>query len=216
MQPLTRQSVGPVASFLLSQSFSIHGLWPKQKATKNYGAFNLKIIEADAKLHDNMKNYWQPQSNLTTDSKYWLWEHEWNDHGHDYAELIYRMQPKRFTGLTGNNLNNSLQLAFYQDVIGFYLNFTGVQKYPYKDLGKKQFAGILKIQEDQFTWSCQSGVIVREAKVCFEVLNSGFRAKTCPELTNVGCKINVDLWELIEWKKSTQKRVFNSLPGTRA
>jgi hypothetical protein len=66
------------------------------------------------------------------------------------------------------------------------------------------------------TWSCQSGIMIREAKVYFEVLASGFRTKAYPNLTNVGCKPSAYAWKLIEWKKSTQKRVFNLLPGTRA
>lgn len=91
-----------------------------------------------------------------------------------------------------------------------------MQRYPYKDVGKQQFAGLLSIQENHFTWSCQSGIIIREAKVCFEVLANGFRTKPCADLSTVGCRMGVDVWELIEWTKTTQKRVFNSLPGTKA
>jgi hypothetical protein len=146
--------LGPVLPCLPSQSFSIHGLWPDTKTGKNkYGKFDIDIIKGDPALYDQMMDYWPPQSRAS-DSQYKLWEHEWKEHGSDYSNVIRRVQPKRFAGLSGADLNKALQHAFYQDVISIYLQFKGVQKYPYEKTVKKQFADALNIKENQFTWSC--------------------------------------------------------------
>jgi hypothetical protein len=52
---------------------------------------------------------------------------------------------------------------------------------------------------------------VREAVVCYEFINGGvFRSRACEELVNINCQHNVQYFELIEWRISTQKRVFNA------
>jgi hypothetical protein len=51
--------MGPVKTSLYSQSFTIHGLWPDQKAEHYYGYFNFNLLEVE--LLADMYNYWPPQ-----------------------------------------------------------------------------------------------------------------------------------------------------------
>jgi ribonuclease I len=198
--------VGPVFDSLPSQSFTIHGLWPTAKATKTYGAFDYSIISSDKVLLDDMRNYWPPQSR-STGSPTFLWEHEWIDHGSDYAELILRVQPKRFAGLSGAALEKKLQSAFFHDVVAFYKGYIGAQKYPDDTFTKDSLARVFGIKSNQFTISCPSGFIVREIKICFDVTGTGHTVKTCANQGNTGCKKGTD-FTLPAWTKSTQKRVI--------
>lgn len=61
-----------------------------------------------------MKNYWPPQSR-NSENQYFLWEHEWEEYGHDYVNIIKNVQSHRFKD--AKNLNRELQAAFYHDVI---------------------------------------------------------------------------------------------------
>lgn len=83
--------------FYLSQSFTIHGLWPDNISSTNFGGFNTSVLAKSAKLLDDMHNYWPPQSKSTTSSLF-LWDHEWTTHGKDYANIIYKLRPADFPG----------------------------------------------------------------------------------------------------------------------
>ena len=91
-----------------------------------------------------MQNFWPPQSRKTGSATF-LWEHEWEGHGHDYAELIYRVQPSRFAGLSGAELNRALQSAFYHDVVAFYKKYTGAYRYPSAKLTKESLAEVFGV-----------------------------------------------------------------------
>lgn len=55
-----------------------------------------------------MTNLWPPQTNFpikdpdTSDTfnKIWLWEHEWNKHGKDYANILQVLFPLRYKDAT--------------------------------------------------------------------------------------------------------------------
>lgn len=167
-----------------------------------------------------MINYWPPQSR-STGSETFLWQHEWQDHkgrkprqhGWDYAELLLRVQPHRFKGLSGKELERALQYAFFKDTIAFYKKYSKVIKYPSKDLTKDSFARVLKanganLQPDQITIACAKNKnIVREVKVCFDVTPNGHVFRTCSK-NNTDCP-NTDFYVLPEWEESTQDRVID-------
>ena len=96
----------------LSQSHTIHGLWPDQRGSETYGAFNISIFENEIKLLDDMNNYWPSKSKAST-SNIFLWQHEWEQHGKDYADIIYKLRPNEFPG-TSAERNASLQLAYFR------------------------------------------------------------------------------------------------------
>jgi hypothetical protein len=100
-----------------------------------------------------MQNYWPPQSKAKGSNTF-LWKHEWDNHGHDYSALIYRIQPSRFAGLSGRGLNSALQSAFYHDVIAFYKEYTAAKRYPSSELTKQSLAQTFGVTPNQITVSC--------------------------------------------------------------
>jgi hypothetical protein len=58
-----------------------------------------------------MQNYWPPKSKASTSSVF-LWEHEWDTHGKDYAAIILKLRPNEFAG-TIEERNEKLQIAFF-------------------------------------------------------------------------------------------------------
>lgn len=125
LRPQQDSPLGPVLFQSYSQSFTIHGLWATAKHTRNYSAFNISLIVNNATLLDDMNNYWPPSSKFNS-TPYFLWKHEWDRHGWDYAELILRIQPSRFAGLNGTDLDEALQSAFFVDTIDFYKKYMGL------------------------------------------------------------------------------------------
>ncbi len=85
--------MGPVKTSLYSQSFTIHGLWPDQKAEHYYGYFNFNLLEVE--LLADMYNYWPPQLQ-TGGFPHFLWQYQWKKHGQDYAELMLDLNPSAF------------------------------------------------------------------------------------------------------------------------
>jgi ribonuclease I len=106
---------------ILSQSLTIHGIWPSNPTTSNFGKFNIKIFQDNLKLLDDMNNYWPPKTKASTTNVF-LWEHEWDTHGHDYAANIFALRPDEFVGTTEQR-NQRLQLAFFQEAVNFYKKF---------------------------------------------------------------------------------------------
>jgi ribonuclease I len=89
--------LGQVIPQKFSQSFTIHGIWPSTNSTTTYGAFNIKYFEKNLRLIDDMQNYWPPKSKASTSSVF-LWQHEWDTHGKDYANIILKLRPDEFVG----------------------------------------------------------------------------------------------------------------------
>jgi ribonuclease I len=91
--------MGQVSADLLSQSLTIHGLWPDLNSTESFGAFNVQLLEKNVKLLDDMHNYWPPKSKASSTVTF-LWDHEWSTHGKDYANIVYKLRPQDFPGTT--------------------------------------------------------------------------------------------------------------------
>jgi hypothetical protein len=89
-----------------------------------------------------MQNYWPPK-NKASSSNVFLWDHEWTNHGKDYANIVYNLRPSDFPG-TVQQRNAALQLSFYNDVISFYKKFN-VKKLPMKNFTKASFASHMGI-----------------------------------------------------------------------
>lgn len=59
-----------------------------------------------------MWNLWPPQTNYpilnpetaNTFNKHWLWEHEWDKHGKDYANILQVLYPKEYEHATSEQL----------------------------------------------------------------------------------------------------------------
>lgn len=146
------------------ESFTIHGLWPNPATTRRYDDFDVHNIH-DEELLDDMDNFWPPQSN-SDKSDYWLWEHEYNKHGKDYAQILQIYQPEEF----GRASSQRLQETFFHHAIEFYksqnlqkIDLSKATEAPtsnnYGDLivTKKQLAEILGVSPDHFIVSCNRG-----------------------------------------------------------
>lgn len=68
-----------------------------------------------------MHNYWPPKAKASNTNVF-LWQHEWETHGKDYANILFKLSPEKFPG-TVDARNAALQLQFYKDIIAFYLRF---------------------------------------------------------------------------------------------
>ena len=67
-----------------------------------------------------MSNYW-PANSKPSDRRreyYWLWEHEYDKHGGDFAHLVNIYQPEVFRGYN----TQKLQEYFFAYTINFYKN----------------------------------------------------------------------------------------------
>ena len=143
---------------LHSQSHTIHGFWPDQKATQKYGSFNISIFEKELKLLDDMNNYWPPKVKKSTGQAF-LWEHEWDTHGQDYAHIIYQLRPDDFPGGTTER-NAALQLAYFKDTIALYKKLK-VQKLPGASFSKSTYASQLGVSEKYLYFACFKGSSIR-------------------------------------------------------
>jgi hypothetical protein len=89
------------------ESFTIHGLWPNAIATRKYGNFEDHNIQSE-ELLDDMYNFWPPQSNSQKEET-WLWHHEYDKHGKDFAQILQIYQPDTF----GKASSQQLQEKFF-------------------------------------------------------------------------------------------------------
>lgn len=88
--------MGQVRLNILSESFTIHGLWPNLIGNETYGDFNYSFIRSNTALFNNLSNYWPPQSKSIkhqrnrdpNKSTYFLWNHEYTKHGQIYANIL--------------------------------------------------------------------------------------------------------------------------------
>ena len=156
--------MGWVFPFIFSQSHTIHGIWPSVTTTSKFGAFNLHLFDKNLKLIDDMNNYWPPKIKASTTSTF-LWQHEWETHGQDYAAIIYKLRPGEFTG-TDQQRNDKLQVAFFTETIAFYKKYR-VQKLSAAAYTKANLAAALGVSENQIAFECSGSNLVRELYICF-------------------------------------------------
>jgi hypothetical protein len=103
---------------LISQSFTIHGLWPQLNSTQKYGNFNLNLFQREFKLIDDMSNFWPPKTK-PSHSTVFLWQHEWETHGQDYSSILYKLRPSDFPE-DAEERNAALQVAYFKDALNLY------------------------------------------------------------------------------------------------
>jgi len=111
-----------------------------------------------------MNNYWPPKIKASTTSTF-LWQHEWETHGQDYAAIIYKLRPGEFTG-TDQQRNDKLQVAFFTETIAFYKKYR-VQKLSAAAYTKANLAAALGVSENQIAFECSGSNLVRELYICF-------------------------------------------------
>jgi len=99
-----------------------------------------------------MNNYWPPKIKASTTSTF-LWQHEWETHGQDYAAIIYKLRPGEFTG-TDQQRNDKLQVAFFTETIAFYKKYR-VQKLSAAAYTKANLAAALGVSENQIAFGQQ-------------------------------------------------------------
>jgi hypothetical protein len=102
-------------------------------------------------LLDDLNNYWPAQSQSRR-YPYFLWGHEWEDHGNDYAGIIYKLHKNSFPG-SPDQRNQALQVRFFQDVINLYKTLK-VQKVPKSSFTQDELASALGISSRQFNTRC--------------------------------------------------------------
>lgn len=151
-----------------------------------------------------MHNYWPPKAKASSSSAF-LWQHEWEAHGKDYANILFKLKPESFPG-TADVRNAALQLAFYKDVIAFY------QRFKVKKLGAGTYthaaiASAMGIASSHFVMVCTSSNIVREMQVCFDIAKTGITTKACTKTTN--CAGGGQTVQLLDWRMKGQSRVTN-------
>lgn len=112
-----------------------------------------------------MRNYWPAQSN-SGKAEDWLWNHEYNKHGKDYAHLLQIHDSANYARAT----SSQFQQSYFQAGIDFYklkshkldkLNVskaTGTVNYTSSGdpiITKKQLAEIIGIEDEAFLVSCK-------------------------------------------------------------
>jgi hypothetical protein len=120
---------------LASKSFTIHGLWPSSATQETYQDFSLDYVKDNKKLHDDLTDIWPPQTNYpitdkaTADTfdRHWLWEHEWNKHGKDFANILQVLRPDGWKQAN----SEKLQTAYFRTAL---------------NLLSKNYKGLLKIR----------------------------------------------------------------------
>ena len=152
-----------------------------------------------------MQNYWPPKVKNSSSSIF-LWDHEWTDHGKDYAHIIYMLRPSDFPGTTEQR-NAALQLAYFKDTINLYKSLN-VQKLKKSNYSKAEYATHLGISEKNLIQVCFKGSQIREILICYDITKSGMKLKSCTKSTST-CSNGGALVDLFEWSQKGQSRVFN-------
>lgn len=170
-----------------------------------------------------MINYWPPQSNSQKEFT-WLWDHEYNKHGKDFAEILQTYNPSVYKKAS----SAKIQEKYFETVINFYLsqkldkiNIQEASPRPttnsYGDLlvTKKQLSQIIGVNEENFITSCNRNTdYLQEIQICL-------RIQSTLKITLEKCKTIVDnketpyatadtckgTFRLIGYKNTDQKRV---------
>ena len=136
--------MGSVLSCLLSQSFTIHGLWPSQQTNRYYGKFNFDLFKGKALLQE-MYSYWPPQPKIGGFSHF-LWEFEWEKNGNRYADIMMELAPANFMMYGIKNRNEQLQVYYFTKTIELYKQLN-VRKIPKRTYTKGEFSTLTKIPQ---------------------------------------------------------------------
>ena len=105
-----------------------------------------------------MHNFWPAKIKASTSNTF-LWQHEWETHGKDYAKIIYKLKPEAFPGTTSQR-NAALQLAYFRDTINFYKSLK-VKKLPRAGFSKAEYAAQIEVSAENLIFSCFKASWVR-------------------------------------------------------
>jgi ribonuclease I len=193
-----------MASF--SQSFTIHGYWPSASSRRTFGSFDVDLL--DAKLFADMNNYWPPQSRNSQRSPTFLWEHEYDAHGSDFANIYLQQHNADFSNLSTSDQDNQLQQIFFRYVVDLYLTIN-VRKLAKNQYSKEEFAKSIGLKSNQFNLICNQGSgTLQEIRICFNITPKKSYLMTCSNTQSRNC--NNDQVVLSNWKKTAQAQVFKA------
>jgi ribonuclease I len=197
--------LGSVHPQSLSQSFTIHGYWPQTRSNEKYGEFSLDIF--DEKLLKDMKNYWPAQTRRAQKSSTFLWEHEYESHGSDFAEIYRYQHEDAFPGTNVTAEDITLQRTYFHYVIKLYKTLK-VQKIEKSSYSKAEFADYLGINANSFSLVCnEKTATLQEIRICYDITPEGSKIVTCRSVSARNCKGNQIV--LGEWKKSSPTAPVN-------
>lgn len=168
-----------------------------------------------------MINYWPPQSNSQKEFT-WLWDHEYNKHGKDFAEILQTYNPKVYAKAS----SSKIQEKYFETVINFYLSqkldklkiqnakpHTTTNSYGDLLVNKAQLSQIIGVHEENFITSCNKNTdYLQEIQICLRIQkNLEITLEKCktivsnketPYATVDTCK---GTFRLIGYKKPTDK-----------
>ncbi len=197
--------MGPVKIGLISQSFTIHGYWPSTSSPRTFGSFDQSLI--NGKLLKDMKNYWPAQSRKSQRSPTFLWEHEYESHGSDFANIYLQQHKADLSNLTTIEQDDQLQQIFFQYVVDLYLT-VNARKLSKDKYSKEELAKVLGLRPNQFSLICNSGGSLQEIRICYNITPSKSVLMACSNIQARNCK-NSDV-VLSNWMKTSQVPVFKA------
>lgn len=188
LHPVSCQCLGPVNFLSFSQSFTIHGYWVQQRSSYNFGQFNVSVLSKD--LLKEMRDFWPAQTRKSQASPTFLWEHEFDTHGADFADIYLDLHPEQFKGLTVPQQNAKLQQTYFSHVIELYKTLK-VRKIPQGRYSKADFAKLLGLNVNQFSLVCNEGTAtLQEIRICFDLTAKGSAPTRCRSVQARNCRNN--------------------------
>lgn len=197
--------MGPVTFLLFSQSFTIHGYWAQQRSQEQYGEFSIQALSKN--LLKEMREFWPAQTRQSQASPTFLWEHEYETHGSDFADIYLGLHPEQFRGLDTNQRNAKLQQTYFSHVVELYKTLK-VRKIPQGRYSKIDFARLLGLNANEFSLVCNEGTAtLQEIRICFDLTVNGSVPTKCRSVQARNCRNNEIV--LGGWKVSNANAPVN-------
>lgn len=147
-----------------------------------------------------MRNFWPAQTRRSQASPTFLWEHEYESHGSDFADIYLDLHPEQFRSLNTKQRNAKLQQTYFSHVIELYKTLK-VRKIPHGRYSKADFAKLLGLNVNEFSLVCNPGSAnLQEIRICFDLTANGSVATRCRSVQARDCKNNEIV--LGDWKVS--------------
>jgi hypothetical protein len=157
------------------RSFTIHGFWPGPRSSQSFGSFDRKAI---ASLESKLKTSWPPRAEKARGSKptyneaYFLWIHEWEKHGKDFAsQALHLLGAKTFPSKIPQR-NLALQNRYFKDTLSLFQRIKAT-RLPRNPTTKKELADLLRIPENSFSTRCLPSGNLQELQICVSVSKLG-------------------------------------------
>lgn len=174
MRPQHLQTMERVPTLWPRRSFTIHGFWPGPRSNQYYGKFSINAANPIKHLY----TYWPPRSEAfrgvkkTFKEEYFLWIHEWEKHGKDFADQVLHILGKKSFPSRFNQRNRALQTRYFQDTLDLFLKIraTSLAKNP---TTKQELAALLGISDRSFSTRCLPSGNLQELQICVKVMKTG-------------------------------------------